>query len=62
MGRMIMDSNQELRHLTREEQLLWLIPFLEQQIQNYTEDLQNAKNELQLIQKKEKKRILAKED
>ena len=45
-----MDEKQEIRPLTREEQLQWLIPFLESQIINLQKDLEIAKNELAEIQ------------
>lgn len=45
---------QEIRHLTREEQLEWYIPFLETQIEMYKQELENAKLELQNINKDNK--------
>lgn len=45
---------QEIRPLTREEQLEWYIPFLEEQIQMYIEELERAKAEMGSINKDNK--------
>lgn len=45
---------QECRPLTREEQLEWLIPFLEQEIEKYYQELERAKAELATINKDNK--------
>lgn len=42
-------NEDDIRHLSRKEQLEWLIPFLEQQIQVYQEELDAARAELKEI-------------
>lgn len=51
-----------IRPLTREEQLQWLIPFLEGQIENLQRDLEEAKTELAELQQDQKRLILQKKD
>lgn len=45
---------QEIRPLTREEQLEWYIPFLEGEIEKYIQELERAKAELASINKDNK--------
>lgn len=40
---------QNIRPLTREEQLEWYIPFLKEQIEAYEQELEKALEEMQLI-------------
>lgn len=40
---------QNIRPLTREEQLEWYIPFLKEQIETYEQELERALEEMQLI-------------
>lgn len=51
---------QNIRPLTREEQLQWLIPFLKSQMANLQQDLDEAEKELQEIQRS-KQLVLKKE-
>ena len=44
----------EIRPLTREEQLNWLIPFIEGRIKLYREELKGYKDELKKIKVKKK--------
>lgn len=43
----------EIRHLTRREQLEWLIPFLYEQKRKIEEDIETTEMELKLERKKE---------
>lgn len=52
--------SQDIRPLTREEQLQWLIPFLKSQMANLQQDLDEAEKELQEIQQS-KQLVLKKE-
>ena len=45
---------QEIRPLTREEQLEWYIPFLREQIEAYIQELERAEQEMASINKDNK--------
>ena len=47
----------EIRHLTRKEQLEWLIPFLYEQKRKLEEEIESAEMELKLERKKENVKI-----
>lgn len=53
-----MAEESNIRPLTRQEQLEWLIPFLEEQIRSLQLDLLNAKKELLLIKTEENDKIV----
>lgn len=57
-------ENCEIRPLTRQEQLDWLVPFLEGQIKQLEQDLYLARQELEEERKKNdtKKLVLTKKD
>lgn len=57
-------SKSNIRPLTRQEQLEWLVPFLEGQIKNLEQDLYLARQELEEEKKKneEKKLVLTKKE
>ena len=53
----MMQENKEIRHLTSEEKAQWLVEFLEQQVEIYTEELEVAKVKLKTIQENIKNEI-----
>lgn len=57
-------ENCKIRPLTRQEQLEWLVPFLEEQIKRLEQDLYLARQELEEEIKKNntKKLVLTKKD
>lgn len=55
-------SKSNIRPLTRQEQLEWLVPFLEGQIKNLEQDLYLARQELEEEKNEEKKLVLTKKE
>lgn len=55
-------SKSNIRPLTRQEQLEWLVPFLEGQIKNLEQDLYLARQELEEEKNDEKKLVLTKKE